>query len=165
MLRRHFAGHRAGEGLPSSRRHLLSVPSPIPRGVLRGCTPGSSPLPWPSPRFPGLGSPSLSPESETLNEAAGFASRYGPLSRSPFQGFRRWTSTPGVSPRPRQPATGPPGSYPNRTLTGRRRRAVDFRSAQGLTSISLGARMIGVKDLTTSILNTNRKVWKVSFPP
>jgi len=28
---------RAGEGLPSSRRHLLNVPCPIRRGVLRGC--------------------------------------------------------------------------------------------------------------------------------
>ena len=40
---------RAGEGLPSSRRHLPNVPRPLRRGVLRGCTPGSSPLPWPSP--------------------------------------------------------------------------------------------------------------------
>jgi hypothetical protein len=54
---------------------------------------------------------------------AGFASRYGPLSRSPQRGFRRWASTPGVSPRRRQPATGPPGSYPDRTPTGRQRRA------------------------------------------
>src|SRR5215211_9253615 len=40
---------RAGEGLPSSRRHLASVPSPICREVPRGCNPGSPPLPWPSP--------------------------------------------------------------------------------------------------------------------
>ena len=32
------AGHRAGEGLPSSRRHLLNVPRPLRRGVPRGCT-------------------------------------------------------------------------------------------------------------------------------
>jgi hypothetical protein len=43
------AGCRAGEGLPSSRRHHLNVPRPLRRGVPRGCTPGSSPLPWPSP--------------------------------------------------------------------------------------------------------------------
>ncbi len=34
-------GHRepasAGEGLPSSRRHLLNVPRPLRRGVPRGC--------------------------------------------------------------------------------------------------------------------------------
>ncbi len=41
------------------------------------------------------------------------------------QGFRRWASTPGVSPRPRQPATGPPDSYPDRTFTGKRQRAYD----------------------------------------
>ena len=44
-----FAGHRAGEGLPSSRRHYLNVPRPIRRRVLGGCDSGSSPRPWPSP--------------------------------------------------------------------------------------------------------------------
>src|SRR3990170_8019555 len=42
------AGHRAGEGLPSSRRHLLSVPRPIRREVPRGC---SSRLSTPSVAF------------------------------------------------------------------------------------------------------------------
>ncbi|MBB5155610.1 transposase family protein [Saccharopolyspora phatthalungensis] len=45
------AGHRAGEGLPSSRRHYLNVPRPIRRAVPHGCNPGTTPLPWPSPRF------------------------------------------------------------------------------------------------------------------
>src|SRR5437868_6193525 len=50
-LRQHMsAGCRAGEGLPSSRRHYLNVPRPIRRGVPRGCDPGATPLPWPSPR-------------------------------------------------------------------------------------------------------------------
>src|SRR5262249_15572181 len=49
------ADHRAGEGLPSSRRHHPNVPR---RGVHRGCDPGSPPLPWPSPNGSGLGSPS-----------------------------------------------------------------------------------------------------------
>src|SRR4029453_774848 len=31
------AGCRAGEGLPSSRRHHLNVPRPLRRGVPRGC--------------------------------------------------------------------------------------------------------------------------------
>jgi len=31
------AGCRAGEGLPSSRRHPLNVPRPLRRGVPRGC--------------------------------------------------------------------------------------------------------------------------------
>jgi hypothetical protein len=30
---------RAGDGLPSSRRHLPNVPSPLRRGVLHGCAP------------------------------------------------------------------------------------------------------------------------------
>ena len=33
-----LADHRAGEGLPSSRRHLLNVPHPLRRRVLHGCT-------------------------------------------------------------------------------------------------------------------------------
>jgi hypothetical protein len=40
---------------------------------------------------------------------------------------RRWASTPPVSRRHRQPATGPPDSYPDRTYTGKRRRA--YKSA------------------------------------
>ena len=43
----------------------------------------------------------------------------------PPTGFRRWASTRPVSRPSRQPATGPPDSYPDRTLTGRRRRAFD----------------------------------------
>ena len=57
------------------------------------------------------------------NDAAGFASRYGPLSCSPQRGFRRWASTRPVSRPSRQPATGPPGSYPDGTRTRRRQRA------------------------------------------
>ena len=57
------------------------------------------------------------------NDAAGFASRYGPLSCSPQRGFRRWASTQPVSRLSRQPATGPPGSYPDGTHTRRRQRA------------------------------------------
>jgi len=63
------------------------------------------------------------PQGRTCNDAAGFASRYGPLARSPRKGFRRWASTRPVSRPSRQPATGPPGSYPDRTHTGKRRRA------------------------------------------
>jgi hypothetical protein len=39
------------------------------------------------------------------------------------QGFRHWASTRPVSRPGRQSATGPPGSYPDRTSTGKRRRA------------------------------------------
>src|SRR4051812_49588097 len=41
----------------------------------------------------------------------------------PSQGFRRWAPTRPVSRPSRQPATGPPGSYPDGTHTRRRRRA------------------------------------------
>src|SRR6266540_5854256 len=41
----------------------------------------------------------------------------------PQKGFRRWASTRPVSRPSRQPATGPPGSYPDGTHTRWRRRA------------------------------------------
>src|SRR5918995_5829041 len=73
------------------------------------------------------------------NDAAGFASRYGPLSCSPQRGFRRWASTRPVSRPSRQPATGPPGSYPDRTHTGRRRRASDQVTTAGRSPPDLWA--------------------------
>ena len=42
-----------------------------------------------------------------------------------LQGFRHWASTRPVSRPSRQSATGPPGSYPDRTHTGKRRRAYE----------------------------------------
>ena len=82
------AGHRAGEGLPSSRRHHRCVPRPIRRGVPHGCASrlytasdglrpdcGSSALP----------APALT--GRTPNDAAGFASCYGPHRRSPEGAF------------------------------------------------------------------------------
>ncbi len=45
----------------------------------------------------------------------------------PLKGFRGRASPPDVSLRRRQPATGPPGSYPDRTPTGLRRRACRCR--------------------------------------
>jgi len=50
------------------------------------------------------------------------------VARPQDRGARRWASTPPVSRRSRQPATGPPGSYPDRTHTGKRRRADNKRS-------------------------------------
>jgi hypothetical protein len=47
----------------------------------------------------------------------------------PLTGFRRWAPTPGVSPRRRQPATGLPGDYPDRTFTGRRTQACGITSS------------------------------------
>ena len=42
-----------------------------------------------------------------------------------LQGFRHWAPTRPVSRPSRQSATGPPGSYPDRTSTGKRRRAYE----------------------------------------
>jgi len=46
----------------------------------------------------------------------------------PHKGFRHWASTRPVSKPSRQSATGPPDSYPDRTHTGKRRRAYEHRS-------------------------------------
>ena len=120
--RPHPGSGRAGEGLPGSRCHHLNVPSPIRREVPRGCFQALHP-------FHGLrrdnrgSAPPVPARRRRPNDAAGFASRYGPLSCSPQRGFRRWASTRPVSRPSRQPATGPPGSYPDGTHTRRRQRA------------------------------------------
>jgi hypothetical protein len=59
------------------------------------------------------------------NDAAGFASATDRSVAPPLQGFRRWAPARPVSRPNRQPATGLPGDYPDRTFTGRRRRASD----------------------------------------
>ena len=76
----------------------------------------------PSP--PGSASPRPRPPARSVNDAAGFTSRYGPHSCTPpNRGARRWAPAPPVSRRHRQPATGLPDDYPDRTSTGKRRRA------------------------------------------
>lgn len=77
---------------------------------------GGSALPVPAPKDGPLTTPQASRDATDRCFAP------------PSKGFRHWASTPGVSPRRRQSATGPPGSYPDRTLTGRRQRAYDQRS-------------------------------------
>ena len=114
--------HRAGEGLPSSRAHLPPIPLPLPRRVpqrlhiqdfsafhgLRRDFSGSA------PSCPLAGLASRGCRIRVMLRAG----------RSlPAKGFRHCASTPGVSPRRWQPATGPPGSYPDRTFTGWRTRA------------------------------------------
>jgi hypothetical protein len=118
----------AGEDLSSSRCHYLSVPQPL--------TPESPS----APAHPGLGAPSL---AFALHRRARHslvpAHRRGHLTTRQASlhvtdrsvahpqdwGARRWASTPPVSRRNRQPATGPPDSYPDRTHTGKRRRAYE----------------------------------------
>jgi hypothetical protein len=56
----------------------------------------------------------------------------------PQKGFRRWASARPVSRPSRQPATGPPGSYPDGTHTRWRRRAC-VRSGQPINHLQLWA--------------------------
>src|SRR4051812_32991465 len=74
---------------------------------------GGSALPSPAPKDGPLTTPQASRDATDR-----------PLA-PPSQGLRRWASTRPVSRPSRQPATGPPGSYPDRTHTGRRRRAYE----------------------------------------
>src|SRR5689334_3619705 len=89
------AGHRAGEGLPSSRRHPRYVPRPLRRGVPHGC---ASRLCTASMAFTLITGArhSLAPPSTGGNgyDAAGFASCYGPHRRSPFTGLLTLGSDP-----------------------------------------------------------------------
>jgi hypothetical protein len=103
--------------------------SPYPGGFLGACNSRSS--------TPSMGLRRAFSGSAPPCPLAGLASRGCKIrlmlraGRSlPQKGFRRWASTPGVSPRRRQPATGPPGSYPDRTLTGRQTRACRRGSPQ-----------------------------------
>jgi hypothetical protein len=89
------AGCRAGEGLPSSRRHPRYVPRPIRRGVPHGCASrlfAASMAFAPISRGSALPAPALT--SETPNDAAGFASCYGPHRRSPKNGLLTLGSDP-----------------------------------------------------------------------
>jgi hypothetical protein len=121
----HTAACRAEQGLPSSRRHYPNVPHPLRRGVPRGCPPGSSPLPWPSPWFARLGSPL--PHHTAGMSTARQVSRHAtdPPVASPNGTSDARLRRRAFPPPRRQPATGPPGSYPDRTSTGKRRRACD----------------------------------------
>ena len=107
----------AGEGLPSSRRHRLNVPRPLtPRSPSRLHFQDLH-------RFHGL---HREPPGSALPQCLTTRQASLPLRTAqllPPRGFRRWASTRPVSRPSRQPATGPPGSYPDRTHTGRRRRA------------------------------------------
>jgi hypothetical protein len=145
-------GHRApvaypqatgpGRASPVPAATLDTFRAPYAGEFLTAALPGTSPLPWPSPRFREARHSLARPEGQLSNDAAGFASCYGPHRRSPLQGFWRWAPTPPVSRRSRQPATGPPGSYPDRTHTGRRRRAYEHEEhhelRHGVTSRSAG---------------------------
>ena len=79
----------------------------------------------------------------------------------PLKGFRRWATKPGVSPRPRQPATGPPGSYPDRTFTGKQTRACRRGSPQQhhLLSEMTGAHVCWAHDTRTRVDTTHSTLY------
>jgi hypothetical protein len=89
------AGHRAGEGLPSSRRHYRHVPRPIRRGVPHGCASRLFAASMAFTLISGARHSLLPPEGETSNDAAGFALCCGPHRRSPIRAFDA-----GLRPRP-----------------------------------------------------------------
>jgi len=69
-----------------------------------------------------------------------------------LKGFRRWAPTRPVSRPSRQPATGLPGDYPDRTFTGRRRRASDQVMIAGQPPPdALGARNFGLDMHVTAV--------------
>jgi hypothetical protein len=113
-LNRYYGRLRRPPGQPSTsrfppvirRRAPVTTPqvtgpgraSPVPAATLdafrapyagesfTAALPGSSPLPWPSPRFREARHSLARPEGRLSNDAAGFASCYGPHRRSPFTG-------------------------------------------------------------------------------
>ena len=114
---------RTGEGLPSSRRHLPHVPRPLRREVLRGC---ASRLFTPSMAF-ALTAGARLLLVPTMRWVCSRRGRLRFMLRTawslPLKGFRHRAPARPVSRPDRRSATGPPGSYPDRTFTGRRRRA------------------------------------------
>jgi len=127
---------RAGEGFPSSCIHRCTVPLPIPRRVLRRC---ASRIFAPSMAF-AVTHPArlpLVPPSRVLSRGGRIRVMLRTGTLLPQKGFRRCASTPGVSPRRRQPATGLPGDYPDRTFTGWQMQAYGHRSHQVMRQHSL----------------------------
>jgi hypothetical protein len=135
------AAHRSlpGRAGPPQFPPPLSEPSPpLRRGVPRGRPPGRHRF---HGRHRGSRGPALPcpPHGGQGNGAAGPASCHGPSGCLPT-GQVTLGFDAGRSPRRRQPATGPPGSYPDRTSTGKRRRAcTDAQPYTRSTSSLLGA--------------------------
>ncbi len=115
--------HRAEEGLPSSRRHLLAVPRPLPRRVPRRCASrlfasSMAFAQWDRARLPLY---TFTRRQASLDAADRRVARPRgplviPLRRRPLN-------------RRRGPATGLPGDYPDRTHTGWRRRTYGWTTS------------------------------------
>ena len=141
-----------GRASPVPAATLDTFRAPYAGEFLTAALPGSSPLPWPSPRFREARHSLARPEGRLSNDAAGFASCYGPHRRSPRKGFCRWAPAPPVSRRNRQPATGPPGSYPDRTHTGRRRRAYEHEEPPWHYVTVLPPVLLGARDHLSAVI-------------
>ena len=89
---------------------------PTPEGSSAPASPGLQRLPWPSPICERLGTLSSLHELQDSLNAAGWSVAHPPTG---FDAALRRRVFPR---RRRQPATGPPGSYPDRTCTGWRTR-------------------------------------------
>ena len=76
-----------GRASPVPAATLDTFRAPYAGEFLTAALPGSSPLPWPSPRFREARHSLARPHGRLSNDAAGFASCYGPHRRSPLQGF------------------------------------------------------------------------------
>jgi hypothetical protein len=75
-----------GRASPVPAATFRTFHAPYAGRFLGAAHPGSSPLPWPSPGLPRARLLLLRPKAGT-NDAAGFALRCGPLSRSPNRAF------------------------------------------------------------------------------
>jgi hypothetical protein len=75
------------------------------------------------------------------------------------QGVRRWASAPPVSRRHRQPATGPPGGYPDRTYTGKRRRAYESAINHSHDQPPILSGCTGRTTLTPGAEKVQRMLW------
>jgi DDE superfamily endonuclease len=76
-----------GRASPVPAATIDTFRAPYAGESLTAALPGTSPLPWPSPRFREARHSLAHPEGTVSNDAAGFASCYGPHRRSPLQGF------------------------------------------------------------------------------
>ena len=84
-----------GRASPVPAAAIDAFRAPYAGESLTAAPPGSSPLPWPSPRFREARHSLARPEGRLSNDAAGFASCYGPHHRSPCRAFDA-----GLRPRP-----------------------------------------------------------------
>src|SRR6266487_111277 len=76
-----------GRASPVPAATIDTFRAPYAGEFLTAALPGSSPLPWPSPRFREARHSLARPTRRLSNDAAALASCYGPHRRSPQRGF------------------------------------------------------------------------------